>query len=156
MISVIAGGHRVTTSSTTRSIVINHPAHLARFQTSLDRCLGDSTFVQRFYARFIQADAAIAERFARTDLKKQASVLRASLYLVLRAAQGHPDGLAHLHDVGRTHSARGYGIAPEHYATWLATLIQVAREVDRDLDDDGERAWRSCIEPCIAVIVAAG
>lgn len=128
--------------------------HLARFQTSLDRCLGDPVFLKRFYARFLLADAAIAAKFAKTDLKKQANVLRASLYLVLRAAQGHQDGEHHLHEVGRTHSARGYAITSEQYAVWLRTLLEVAREVDREFDADCEAAWRACLEPCVALVAS--
>lgn len=128
--------------------------HLARFQTSLDRCLGDPVFLQRFYARFLLADEAIAAKFEKTDLKKQATVLRASLYLVLRAAQGHEDGVHHLHDVGRTHSARGYGITSEQYGVWLRTLLEVAREIDHEFDADCETAWRACLEPCVALVAS--
>lgn len=130
------------------------PVHLARFQASLDRCLGDPVFLQRFYARFLLADERVASRFGKTDLRRQAAVLRSSLYLVLRAAQGHPDGIQHLRDVGSTHSQRGYGITREEYAIWLRTLIDVAKEIDASWDDSAETAWRACLEPCVEIVVS--
>lgn len=135
------------------SIVAGH-ADLARFQASLERCLGAPDFLQRFYARFLLSHPTIEAHFARTNLKKQAAILRTSLYLVLRAAQGHEDGLDHLREVGRTHSSRGYGIGAHEYTLWLHTLLDVAREVDPEFDADCEGSWRACLEPCIALVIS--
>lgn len=130
------------------------PASYSIFQVSMERCLANPTFIDRFYARFLLTHPEIAEKFARTDLKKQAHVLRASLYLMLRAAAGHEDGIAHLHDVGRTHTRRQLGIERSHFDTWLDTLLGVARETDPGFDTLTEAAWRESLVPCIEAIVS--
>lgn len=129
------------------------PDTLARFETSLLCCLANTTFVDRFYARFLLANEEIAQLFARSNLQRQAKVLQASLYLVLRAASGHADGLSHLADVGRTHSGRRLGIQPHHYDIWLDTLLRVASEVDPKFDGATDAAWRACLAPCIEAVL---
>ncbi|MFO0683750.1 MAG: globin [Sandaracinus sp.] len=130
------------------------PASYPVFENSLTRCLASPTFLKRFYARFMAAHPDIAQRFQHTDLDKQVRVLRASLYMMLRAAAGHEDGIAHLRDVGRTHGARNLDIHAALYDTWLDSLIAVAREVDTTFDDATEHAWRENLAPCITAILA--
>jgi len=125
---------------------------LAAFQSSLERCLADLTFTQRFYARFVLSSDEVAARFAHVDLKRQANVLRVSLYLVLRAAMGHGDGLEHLEEVARTHSKRGYDIPPHLYDHWLECLIAAARETDPRFDAEHEGHWRNCLVPCVELL----
>lgn len=128
----------------------------AVFEASMHRCLADASFLDRFYARFLLAHPEIAAKFARVDLAKQARVLRASLYLVLRAAAGHEDGLTHLAEVGHTHGSRKLDIRASHYQTWLDTLIQVASEVDGSFDGHVEAAWRENLAPCIQAVLSSG
>lgn len=130
------------------------PADLARFQESLDRCLATPDFVDRFYARFVSSDEVVAARFRETNLKRQAAMLRASLYLVLRAAQGQPDGREHLLEIAESHSSRGHGVGSQEFVLWLRTLIEVARETDPSFDAEAEASWRACLEPCIATVVS--
>lgn len=132
-----------------RSAPMGPSESLAAFQQSLERCLADKTFTHRFYARFVLSSDEVAERFAKVDLKRQANVLRSSLYLVLRAAMGQRDGLDHLEEVARTHSQRGYDIPPHLYAHWLDCLVAAARETDPHFDAAHEAHWRACLVPCI-------
>jgi truncated hemoglobin YjbI len=125
------------------------------FQESLERCLADSTFTQRFYARFVLSSDEVAERFRHVDLKRQANVLRTSLYLVLRGAMGHPDGLDHLDDVARTHGKKGLDIPRHLYVHWLDCLLAAARETDPSFGPDHETHWRAALEPCIERLLTA-
>jgi truncated hemoglobin YjbI len=122
------------------------------FRESLERCLADHTFTQRFYARFLLSHDDIAPRFAHVDLKRQGNVLRSSLYLVLRGAMGHRDGIEHLEDVARSHSRKGHDIPAHLYGHWLECLVAAARETDRTFDDDMERHWRAALAPCIEIM----
>lgn len=131
------------------------PVSYPVFENSLTRCLASPTFLSRFYARFMAAHPDIAERFRHTDLEKQARVMRTSLYMVLRAAAGHEDGIAHLREVGVTHGARKLDIRADHYATWVDSLVAVAREVDTSFDDTTESAWRENLAPCIEAVLTA-
>ncbi len=123
------------------------------FQESLERCLADATFTQRFYARFLLSSDEVAARFAHVDLKRQANVLKSSLYLVLRGAMGQPDGRDHLEDVARTHERHGIDIPRQLYDHWLECLVLAARETDPQFGPEHEKHWRACLEPCIAVVV---
>lgn len=125
---------------------------LASFQESLERCLADQTFTHRFYARFVLSSDDVADRFAKVDLKRQASVLRSSLYLILRAAMGRDEGIEHLEEVARTHSRKGHDIPPHLYAHWVDCLIAAARETDPHFTEQHEQHWRACLAPCIAVL----
>ena len=126
--------------------------HDATFRDSLERCLGQPTFTQRFYARFLLASDEVADRFAQVDLKRQASVLRSSLYLVLRASMGHEDGRDHLEDVAVKHGRMGLDIPSHLYDHWLECLIAAARECDPQFHAGYEASWRAVLLPCIDIV----
>ena len=128
------------------------PKLLARFEASLERCLAAPTFIQRFYAHFMLRSDEARAKFAKTDMKRQEHMLRTSLYMMLRAAQGADTGLAHLRDIARTHSQRGYDIPPHLYQHWLDSLLYVVREVDPRFDESVEEAWREGLRPAIEVM----
>ncbi|MEZ4337307.1 MAG: globin [Sandaracinaceae bacterium] len=107
------------------------PQELDRFTRSLERCLADPSFTSHFYARFLLSSEDIARRFDGIDLKRQATVLKSSLYLVMRAAHGLEDGLDHLARIAESHSANHLGVEPHHYRLWLDALLAVMRETGR-------------------------
>lgn len=130
------------------------PGALALFQASLDRCISAPQFLTRFYARFRATSEEAAKRFAHVDMARQERVLRASLYMVLRAAQGSEDGLEHLSDIADSHSQHRHDIGPSEYAHWLNSLLEAVRECDVECTDETIAAWRACIQPCIDVMIA--
>lgn len=129
-------------------------AELAQFHLSLDRCLADRTFLSRFYARFILSNDEVAAKFSGVDLNRQSDMLRTSLYMILRAAGGHDDGMAHLEDIAHSHSERGYDIGPHLYEHWLNCLLQVASETDPEFDAEADLLWRRVLGPCIQKMIA--
>ena len=131
-----------------------NPEDVQCFQESLDRCTADPSFFHRFYARFMLSDPEIASRFQGVDMRRQASVLRSSLYLVLRAASGLEDGLAHLADVSRTHAKNGHDIGPHLYEHWLNALLAVVSETDPHYEEGVGQAWESTLRSCINVMIA--
>jgi len=130
------------------------PATISIFQASLDRCIIDSSFLTRFYAHFRATNADAAARFAHVDMTRQERVLRASLYMILRAAQGGDDGLQHLAEIADNHSQKRHDIRPAEYEHWIASLMRAVSECDPVFNADVERAWRSCIQPCIDRMIA--
>lgn len=124
------------------------------FQASLDRCIVDSSFLARFYSHFRATNADAAARFAHVDMARQERVLRASLYMMLRAAQGGDDGLQHLSEIADSHSQARHDIRPAEYEHWIASLMNAVSECDPSFDASVERAWRSCIQPCIDRMIA--
>lgn len=133
--------------------MVSRAESLDVFTHSMERCTRAPLFVERFYARFLLSSDEIAARFTGVDLKRQAGVLRASLYHVMRAAQGSPDGVLHLEEIAATHSKRGYDIAPKDYDHWLECLIAVAGETDPTFDATTEAAWRLHLGRAIAVMI---
>lgn len=127
---------------------------ISTFQASLDRCIIDPSFLTRFYARFRATNEEAARRFAHVDMRRQERVLRASLYMVLRAAQGGDDGLRHLTEIADSHSQLRYDIGPSEYEHWVASLMLAVSDCDPEFSAEVERAWRSCIQPCIDRMIA--
>ena len=127
---------------------------LALFDQSLDRCLGKPEFVDRFYERFMASSEEVAAKFAKTDFARQHRILRSSLHMMLRAAQGHDDGVAHLDDIARSHSRAELDIPPHLYDLWLSCLVDVVRELDPACNDAIAEAWRAALAPAIATMRA--
>lgn len=111
------------------------------FVRSMERAIVTPRFVERFYERFTASGDGIAAAFAHSDMKRQVQMAKASLYHVLRAAQGSADGHTHLEDLGRLH-ARRHDVRPEHYDVWLDSLIATAKETNPSFDATTEAAWR--------------
>lgn len=111
-------------------------------------------FLERFYERFIAAGPEVGAKFQGVNLKRQTEILRASLYHILRAAQGVDAGRLHLEDLGATHSRTGYDIGPELYDLWLNSLIEVAKEVDATFDASTELAWRFHLSQAIEIMLS--
>ena len=124
------------------------------FVKSMERCVQQPLFLRRFYARFLLSSDEIGAKFANIDMKRQEGVLRASVYHILRAAQGAEDGRAHLNDIAESHSKRGLDIRPEHYQHWLECMIAVAREVEPTFDAVTEAAWRHHLGRAIDVMIS--
>lgn len=121
----------------------------------MERCFADPSFLDRFYARFLLSNDEVARLFADVDMKKQSSVLKVSLYLVMRAARGLEDGLEHLARIADTHGKLGLDIGPHLYDHWLDTLIVVVSETDPDFEESLEATWRAALRPCIDHILGS-
>jgi hemoglobin-like flavoprotein len=117
------------------------------FNDSLERCQADPAFLSRFYEIFISSDAAVAEKFARTDLKRQQLALKASLFMLLQASARNPprETIAHLERIAERHDRRHLDIKPEMYDLWLDAMLQAVREFDRRYSAEVDRAWRQVL-----------
>jgi hemoglobin-like flavoprotein len=118
------------------------------FNDSLERTSG-TTFLERFYELFVASSHEVAEKFAHTDFRKQRRAVKVSLYMMMSAALGHPEGDVHLTRIAQLHSRAALAIRPELYDLWLDCLVQAVREHDRAFSGETERAWRSVMAPGI-------
>ena len=121
------------------------------FNDSLERCSRSPEFLQRFYALFLASSDVVAGKFERTDLRKQARMLKTSLY-VMMLASGEIERIAHLERIAKLHSRAGLDIQPELYDLWLDRLVQAVEEFDSQFDPDIEAAWRRVLRPGIEVM----
>jgi hemoglobin-like flavoprotein len=118
------------------------------FNDSLERASG-TPFLERFYELFVSASPEVAEKFAHTDFRRQRRAVTVSLYMMMSAARGHPEGDVHLTRIAQLHSRTALAIRPELYDLWLDCLVQAVREHDRAFSGETERAWRTVMEPGI-------
>lgn len=125
-----------------------------RFEESYARIFGHGVsmdegaddFFHTFYDKFLE-DRDIAVLFADTDLKRQVTMLKKSLFqLVSYYVVGEPtaelDRLALLH--------KKLGIAPEAFDVWMQALIDTAAEYDDSFDEATRLAWCWALAPGIA------
>ena len=116
-----------------------HSQKLEAFNDSYDRCTATGKLIDRFYELFLE-DPEIAQFFDDTDFKKQKRALHMSLYLMMMAVIGQPEGSAHLQRIAKTHKAMH--IHPHHFDLWMKALIQAVKECDPDFTPMVEDAWR--------------
>jgi hemoglobin-like flavoprotein len=117
-----------------------------RFTKSLERCMAQPAFLDRFYARFMGSAPEIAAHFRDTDFTKQKNALSSSLYLMVMAIQGGDAATTYLEGVARRHSRADLDIAPELYDVWLECLIATARDHDPHFNGDVEQSWRQTLQ----------
>ncbi len=121
------------------------------FNDSLERCSGRPDFLRRFYTLFLASSDTVAKKFEHTDLKKQARMLRTSLYIMMLAGGGS-ERIAHLERLAKLHSRAELDIKPELYDLWLDRLLQAVEEFDPMFDPEIETAWRRVLQPGIELM----
>jgi hemoglobin-like flavoprotein len=111
---------------------------LAALETSFDLIAprGDA-LMDEFYARLFAAAPAVEPLFAGTDLRRQKSMLLATLVLLRRSLRDLDAVVPKLRELGARHVA--YGAQPAHYPVVGEVLIASMRAVAGD-------AWRPAYE----------
>lgn len=118
------------------------------FNDSLERCSASPDFLSRFYTLFLASSDTVARKFERTDLRKQARMLKTSLYVMMLAGS-RSERIAHLETLARRHSRAELDIGPELYDLWLDRLLRAVGEADPRFDQEVERAWQRVLQPGI-------
>jgi len=118
------------------------------FNDSIERCSRNPEFLRRFYALFLASSDAVAKKFEQTDLRKQARMLKTSLYTMMLASS-ESERVAHLERLAQLHSRAGLDIKPELYDLWLDKLVQTVSECDPLFDTETGTAWRRVLQPGI-------
>ncbi|MEE8523857.1 MAG: globin [Thermoanaerobaculia bacterium] len=122
------------------------------FNDSLDRCIANPSFLDLFYDRFIGGSEAVAAKFADTDMRRQKSALKASLYTAMLAADGNEPALRHLEWLRDRH--RGLGVTAGDYGDWLDCLLATVCECGGEFDVRTERVWRKVLEIAIRILTS--
>ncbi len=117
-------------------------AALNTFEASLQRCSAAPGFVDYFYKRFLATSPKVREKFANTDFVRQKRALRASLHMMLLAAQDEEKGPSgYLEELAVRHSRAHLGIGSELYDYWLDSLLDTVRVCDPHFTPEVEKAW---------------
>lgn len=120
-------------------------------RASFDRCCHELAFMDTFYTRFFESSPAVKTAFAGSDMDQQGVMLRASLELMLPAADNDRreallQRLAQLHGPGEA------AIPAKLYDFWLEALVQTLAVHDERFTPALERAWRRVLTAGIARI----
>jgi hemoglobin-like flavoprotein len=121
---------------------------VALFNDSIERCSSKPDFLGRFYTLFLASSDTVARKFERTDLRKQATLLKTSLYIMMLASD-ETERVVHLERLAKRHSRADLDIKPELYDLWLDRLVRAVRESDPMFDAQTEAAWRRMLQPGI-------
>lgn len=112
------------------------------FEGSLGRCLSHERFLDLFYEKFLGSSPKVREKFAQTDFTHQKRALKASLHMILLAAEDPEKGPArYLEDIARRHGASDLDVGAELYDLWLDSLLETVEECDRDYRPAVRTAW---------------
>ncbi len=115
---------------------------LNTFDLSLKRCNAIPDFLDRFYDTFLASSPKVKEKFANTNFVRQKRALRASLHLLLIAAEDERRGPdRYLRDLAASHGKAHMNITAELYDFWLDSLLATVRECDPEFDSEVENAW---------------
>ena len=123
-----------------------HERDVESFNDSIERCSCSPDFLRRFYTLFLASSDTVAKKFEHTALRKQARMLKTSLYIMMLAS-GESEQIVHLERLAKLHSRAGLDIKPELYDLWLDRLVQAVQEFDPMFDPETETAWRRVLQP---------
>lgn len=122
------------------------------YNDSFERCVANPNFFIRFYALFLDSSPQVKELFKGTDLKKQARIVKKTLYSLTMASVGTAEALQEIKQIGRSHGRDGMRISTELYDLWLVCLLQTVKEFDRNWTPEVEASWRKMLEPHIETL----
>ena len=115
---------------------------LDAFDRSLERCISRAGFFDRFYEKFLASSPKVREKFANTDFVHQKRALKASLHMILLAAEDPEKGPdRYLTGIAEHHSASDLDVGAELYDLWLDSLLETVEEADPEYNPDVRKAW---------------
>jgi hemoglobin-like flavoprotein len=110
--------------------------------------------MDEFYSRLFAAAPAVRPLFP-ADLRRQKTMLLATLVLLRKSLRNLDAIVPKLHDLGARHVA--YGARPEHYPLVGATLIaSMAAIAGQEWKPEYERAWSAAFEIVAATMLEGG
>jgi hemoglobin-like flavoprotein len=127
---------------------------ISRFEESYRRIFGDQVgiseagdaFFVRFYELFLASSPQIRELFTHTNMARQVTMLRRSLFEVVTF---YVTGIVSepLRRIAQVH--QHLNLNPAMYDDWVDALVATVREFDQDTDELTEYAWRLALTPGI-------
>ena len=133
------------------------PKQIALFEESYARIFGDQVgitkagdaFFNRFYDIFLRKSPRVAKLFANTDMSRQATMLRRSLYEFVTfyvTGQVNED----MRRVAALHQR--LDISSDLFDLWLDALTETVAEFDSECTELTEFAWRLAMAPGITYV----
>lgn len=117
---------------------------LQTFEDSLARCNAEPAFLEQFYETFLASSPKVREKFKDTDFTRQKRALRASLHMMLLAAEDEEKGPErYLKELANLHSRRELDVGAELYDLWIDSLLATVRKCDPQFEPRVEEAWEA-------------
>jgi hemoglobin-like flavoprotein len=113
---------------------------LNTFDASLARCTSQARFLDLFYEKFLKSSPKVREKFKNTDFVRQKRALKASLHMILLAAQDDDPG-KYLSDIAERHGVRELNVGAELYDLWLDSLLDTVEACDPEYRSAVRKAW---------------
>lgn len=130
-------------------------AQIDQVRASLNRCLGQAAFLDRFYEHFLGSSNEIRQMFVHTDFKRQKFMLAASLKTMLLFARGGAVGESgRMQELARVHNKHNRNISPQFYAYWLDALLLAVKESDPEQSAQLVLAWRNTMQMGINYMIS--
>ncbi len=126
---------------------------LERFHDSLERCQSNPEFLGLFYDRLQHYSDDIQKLFESADLERIKRMIQQSLILLMMATEGSIHSHQRLKRLREQHTA--IGVQPEHYTTWLETLLSVVEELDPKYNLAIDQAWRTVLGEGINIMTSS-
>ena len=116
---------------------------------SLQRCLKNSSFLDRFYELFLASSPEVKEKLKNTSLQRQTIMLKGSLHIMLLYAAGKLSDQGSLKQLAELHDHQHRDIKPALYTLWLNSMVAAVKESDPDFSAELETAWHHTMQPGI-------
>ena len=123
---------------------------LELFNRSFESCVARPGFLERFYAIFIDSSPDVRGKFEHTDLKRQAQIVKKSLYILTMASLETEEVLEEIARLGQSHGREGMKIETRMYELWLDCLLQAVREFDPRWSPEVGESWRRMFSPYLS------
>jgi len=111
---------------------------------------GGRDFISAFYARLMQSNDEIREKFEHVNMEAQTDNLaRAIVMSFLFAGKNHQTAERTLNLVRESHNRHHLDIRPKLYDIWLNCLIETVREKDPQADEKLLQDWHDVMSASI-------
>ncbi len=123
------------------------------FAGSIARVLGNGAynpeFIGSFYDIFLKTSPSVAQKFERTDMGAQRTMLHDSLLMMVEFNKTRAPGPA-LKKLATSHSRGGHDVTASFYDLWLDSLIVAVSQHDPEFSEEVDLAWRIALSPGIS------
>jgi len=114
---------------------------------SLDRCVANPVFLDRFYEIFLSSSPKVDEKFRGTNFLRQKRALQASLHGLLSLAEsGGNSADDYLREAAERHNRARLDIGGELYDLWLDSLLSTVKECDPQATPEVLQAWEAVMQ----------
>lgn len=105
-------------------------------------------FFNRFYSHFLQSSPEIYDKFAKTNMRNQVTILK-NFLVHLQSYYQTGNINSRLAEVAVTHNRSGQNIQAHLYDLWLSSLLKTLAECDPKYSNKVKDAWVHVLTPGI-------